>query len=467
MISDRSFCRVYWNGSRLPAVDKENEMRNVIAWGTLCCVAACCLVASTRADEPASEDFQRRYESSLGFAIDVFQYAAANAKPDENVLVSPLSLCRSLGAAALGADGKTRKELDAFLERAVGADDWSAQSASVFNALKSGDELTAVGGVWIQKGYDVQDSYLKRLRAFSDMEAFVVDLKESTINRWFDEKTGGRVQNAVKGIKSNTRVVIGDAITFLGKWERSFDPAGTKERPFTEIDGKRVLVPTMIQKENFRYCQKGGVQYVELDYRDGRYTMAIVVPDANMTYQNLENVLNADEVVDWRRSSRSTEMMLSMPKFAAKFDVDMNPVLKKMGVRDAFDRDAADFSAMAANGAKRGDDALYVDQVLQSATIKVNEEGTEAAAATGVLLGAMGLPSYVNLTIDRPFVYFIRENTTGQVVFIGRTVKPTFDPDDPEMKTPEVEPGSRVMPMGMGGMSGGIGGMGIVPGAGM
>ncbi|MBR5757584.1 MAG: serpin family protein, partial [Thermoguttaceae bacterium] len=361
----------------------------------------------------------------------------------------------------------TRKELDAFLERAVGADDWSAQSASVFNALKSGDELTAVGGVWIQKGYDVQDSYLKRLRAFSDMEAFVVDLKESTINRWFDEKTGGRVQNAVKGIKSNTRVVIGDAITFLGKWERSFDPAGTKERPFTEIDGKRVLVPTMIQKANFRYCQKGGVQYVELDYRGGRYTTAIVVPDANMTYQNLENVLNADEVVDWRRSSRSTEMMLSMPKFAAKFDVDMNPVLKKMGVRDAFDRDSADFSAMAANGAKRGNDALYVDQVLQSATIKVNEEGTEAAAATGVLLGAMGLPSYVNLTIDRPFVYFVRENTTGQIVFIGRTVKPTFDPDDPDMKTPEVEPGSRVMPMGMGGMSGGMGGMGIVPGAGM
>ena len=137
------------------------------------------------------------------------------------------------------------------------------------------------------------------------------------------------------------------------------------------------------------------------------------------------------------------------------------------GVRDAFDRDSADFSAMAANGAKRGNDALYVDQVLQSATIKVNEEGTEAAAATGVLLGAMGLPSYVNLTIDRPFVYFVRENTTGQIVFIGRTVKPTFDPDDPDMKTPEVEPGSRVMPMGMGGMSGGMGGMGIVPGAGM
>ena len=443
-------------------------MRNVIAWVALFWVAAGLFAASARADEPSSEDFQRCYESSLEFAIDVFQYVAANAKPDENVLISPLSLYRALGAAALGADGKTKKELDAFLARAAGADDWRAQSASTFDALKSGDELTTVGGVWIQKGYDIQDSYLRRLRDFSDQEAFVVDLKESTINRWFEEKTGGRVQTPVKGIKSNARVVVGDAITFLGKWENSFDPAGTKERPFKELDGKLVSVPTMVQKGNFRYCRKGGVQYVELDYRGGRRTMAIVAPDENASYQEIENVVNAKEAVDWNRSSQLTEIMLFMPKFAAKFDVDMTPVLKKMGVRDAFDKTRADFSAMAANGAKTGDDALYVDQVSQSATIKVNEEGTEAAFATSLILGAMGVPSYVNLAIDRPFIYFVRDNTTGQILFIGRTVKPTFDSDDPDMKTPEVAPGSGfAAPMGASRMGGMSGGMGARRGAGM
>ena len=159
--------------------------------------------------------------------------------------------------------------------------------------------------------------------------------------------------------------------------------------------------------------------------------MAIVFPDKAQGYLDLEKSLNAEKLTAWKNDARMTDVMLHMPKFAFEQKVDLIPLMREMGVETAFSI-GADFSRMTSTT------MVFISRAFQQATLKVNESGTEAAAGTAAV-GAMGMPSYIFFPLNRPFIYFIRENSTGEILFIGRVVKPKADPDDPDMKAQIVE----------------------------
>ncbi|MBP5621392.1 MAG: serpin family protein [Thermoguttaceae bacterium] len=402
--------------------------------------------------ESSSNSFQENYESSLNFALNVFQNVVADAKPDENVVVSPLGFYRALEATSLGASGETKTEIDAVLKGAIGSDDWRTRSAAVFKALKSGDELSSAGCLLTKSTVGAQESYVEQLRALrDDFTVFNVegDADSSVVNDWVEKKTNGSVRDFLTTIEFQaSSFIVVDAISFQGKWKEAFNPDGTRDDVFCSVDSKLYLIPVMHTGGKFRYCERDGFQYVELDYQDGRYTMALIAPSSNSDYQSAEKKLNAREIADWNRSAPLTKIGLSLPKFNANFKTSLKAVAEKMGVRIAFDERKANFAALTG----RDEDGLfYLSQILQNATLNVDEQGTEARVATSSHVTVLSAPPLVEFC--RPFIYFIRENSTGQIAFIGRMVKPVAGPNEPPLEEyrmrifkPSVDP--RKTPLG-------------------
>ena len=232
--------------------------------------------AQDKSQSEPSSSFQENYETSLNFALNVFQNVAADAQPDENVVVSPLGFYRALEATSLGASGETKTEIDSVLKEAIGSDDWQNRSAAVFKALKSGEELSSAGCL-LTKSSSAQDSYVKQLNELRD--DFTVfdanrDAEPSIVNDWVEKKTNGRVRDFLNSIEflASSFIVV-DAINFQGKWKEEFNPDNTQEDVFRSVDSKLYLVPVMNTGGKFRYCERDDFQYVELDYQDGRYTM--------------------------------------------------------------------------------------------------------------------------------------------------------------------------------------------------
>ena len=374
-------------------------------------------------------------EASLEFAIDVFQKVASTAEADENVVFSPFGFYQTLEALSLATAGETKAEIDAAMKQTGVGEDWTARMASVIEKLNADPEVSVAGGVWVNKGFKLKKSYIDSLAHFTDQEALELDFSDpespAVINDWFEQKTNGNIKDLIDSFGPHEIFVIGGAVHFLGEWEHTFDPNATYEGEFEALDGERYSTPMMALNEHFAYRHSDGVHYLELDYRDRRYSMAIVFPDKAQGYLDLEKSLNAEKLTAWKNDARMTDVMLHMPKFAFEQKVDLIPLMREMGVETAFSI-GADFSRMTSTT------MVFISRAFQQATLKVNESGTEAAAGTAAV-GAMGMPSYIFFPLNRPFIYFIRENSTGEILFIGRVVKPKVDPDDPDMKAQIVE----------------------------
>jgi serpin B len=288
--------------------------------------------------------------------------------------------------------------------------------------------MNIANSLWGQDGWPFLQDYLDLLAVNYGAGLHLVDFEHATenarkqINDWVSNQTNKHIQDIIPAgmLDPSTRLALANAIYFKATWEHEFDPNKTSDGSFTLLDGETVNVPMMGMEtgEEYAYAAGDGWQAIALPYKGGLTDMVVIVPDLG-NYAAFESTLTTDRYNEILANLQTQKVFLSMPKFTFETLYGLSDTLIQMGMKDAFDPSLADFSGMD------GQHTLYIGDALHKAFIAVDEKGTEAAAATIVLMMAGAMPPQgVILTIDRPFFYVIRDIPSGTILFMGRVMDP-------------------------------------------
>jgi serpin B len=373
-------------------------------------------------------------EGNSVFAFELYQ---AVREEEGNLFYSPHSISVALAMTYAGARNRTAEQMAATLqflleqEKLHPAFNWlDVELASRGEGAQGKDgegfKLNIVNAIWGQKGYSflpafldvLAENYGTGLRILD----FITETEKSrvTINDWVSDQTEGRIEDLIPqgAIDALTRLVLTNAIYFNAAWENPFDEDVTADGPFYLLDGGQVTVPMMRQTESFGYTEGEGYQAVELPYDGSELSMVILLP-ASGNFQAFEKGLQAQQVDAIINDLQNTDVSLRMPKFEFDSEFSLKDTLAGMGMPDAFSGDA-DFSGMTGNR------ELAISDVVHKAFVAVDEAGTEAAAATAVIMKLTAVPEPpVEVTIDRPFIFLIRDIETGAILFVGRVLNPS------------------------------------------
>jgi serpin B len=285
-----------------------------------------------------------------------------------------------------------------------------------------------------EKSYVFDKAFLDETKQAFDAPLELADFKvnfereRETINAWVEKQTESRIKNLLpKGaLTKETRLVLVNAIYFLAKWANPFTDV-TTDRAFFVSKSESKKLPTMSERATFHYAKVGNYEVIELAYRGGQYAMRIVLPTDVDGLATVEAGLTANDISDWRTAMKPTEILLHLPKFNLRPAVeDLTGALSKLGMGPIFDRNIADFTGIA-NPASAAD-RLFISAIFHKAFVEVNEQGTEAAAATAVNItnDVAEIPKPVtNVKVDHPFIFFIVDKNTDLVLFMGRVVDPS------------------------------------------
>jgi serpin B len=377
-------------------------------------------------------------ECNNKFALNLY----AKLKSTEgNLFFSPYSISTALAMTYAGAKGQTARQMVDVLNFPTKSEEHKPYLSQEqfhcdfgkiikdMNARGTEDkyELSVANALWGQKGYEFLDEFLDLVKSNYDGGLNEVDFVEATeqarqtINMWVEEKTKDKIKELIKEgvLSSMTRLVLTNAIYFKGNWASQFDEEQTIDAPFYVSASEEIVVPMMNQKGEFGYTETGDLQALELPYVEDELSMVIVLPKAKDGIDEVEEELTEEELAGWMEKLREREVVVSIPKFKMTQELSLAEVLQSMGIVDAF-TSVADFSGM--NG-KRD---LFISAVIHKAYVDVNEEGTEAAAATaiGMRLTAIEEPPPV-FRADHPFIFIIRDKVTDSILFLGRVINPT------------------------------------------
>jgi serpin B len=377
-------------------------------------------------------------EGNSAFAFKLYQ---ALKEEEGNLFYSPYSISLALAMTYAGARGETAQQMadtlqfllePANLHPAFNWLDMELASRGEGAQGKDGEgfRLNIVNDIWGQKDYEFLPAFLDVLAENYGAGLRVLDFINETeqsrvaINKWVSKQTEGRIEDLIPpgAIDALTRLVLTNAIYFNAAWEHPFDKKVTTNGPFYLLDGGQVTVPMMKQTESFGYSVGEGYQAVELTYDGGELSMVILLP-ASGNFGDFEEGLQAQQVSDIISGLQLTEVALTMPKFEFQSEFSLKDTLSAMGMGDAFSPDEADFSGMT------GNHELFISDVIHKAFVAVDEAGTEAAAATAVIVGTTSAPGEptVEVTLDRPFIFLIRDIETGAILFVGRVLNPMPD----------------------------------------
>jgi serpin B len=351
-----------------------------------------------------------------------------------NVVLSPYSLSTALAMAYAGARGETQREMAGVLQFPVGQQDVHTAFQALEEQLGAQDrffrnddsdrfELDIANALWGQERYGFLPTYNTLLETHYGAGINEVDFASNseaarrTINEWVSDRTQTKIPELIPAgqITPDMVLVLTNAVYLKGAWKRPFDEADTAPGPFTVLSGEEKIVPMMRQEGLFFYGRSETVQALELRYENSSLAMVILLPDVG-EFPAIEAALAPAEVDSLLRSMNWRLVSVEMPRFSFSSTYSLGKTLAEMGMRVAFTPDA-DFSGMA------GANPVILSEVFHEAFIDVNEEGTEAAAATAVIAvgaGPMEPPAPVNFTVDRPFLFLIRDMQTGTILFVGR-----------------------------------------------
>jgi serpin B len=378
----------------------------------------------------AGDDMTKLAQNNNAFALDLFQQLRAERG---NLFFSPYSISTALAMTAGGARGATEQQLVAALHFSLDRQRlhpaFADLQATLNKIQKSGHvKLSVANSLWPHNKHPFLADYLALTKRCYGVEITPMDYEHAadaaaaTINKWVAEKTQNKINNIIPpgALDALTRLVLVNAIYFKGNWEQPFQKDATQSAPFMLAAGKSVSAPLMRQSREFRYAAADGVQLLELPYAGDELSMLVLLPDKIDGLADLEKKLTAPKLGEWTRQLRKREVNIFLPKFKMTTRFELSRVLMALGMQDAFGS-AADFSGMD------GQRDLYISAILHKAFVDVNEEGTEAAAATAVIARAMAImeppPTF---RADHPFLFLIREKSTGSILFLGRVADPTL-----------------------------------------
>lgn len=375
-------------------------------------------------------DLQAAASASNQFALDLFRRAATAS---ENAIISPLNVRHALGVTWAGAAGQTRLDMATALRFSEAHED--AEHAALMGLLahavategEDAPEISGAARVWVQQGRDVVEAFQTRLETTYGAAFAAIDFQgnadavRGVINRWVAGETRNRIPEVLPrgSVSSDTRLVLSTAIYMNADWVTPFEKESTRNGPFTLASGQSVQVPMMHQSEHQRHAVSESYVAVERPYRGSNLAMLLVMPTTG-TLEQFETDLDAPAWEAIVESLGNGEVRLTMPKFEFESAADLAGPLKAMGMAVAFS-DQADFSRMVS------EESLMIGGVYHGAFLRVDEKGTEAAAATAVTMNVTSAPIMdepVEITLDRPFVFAIRDLETGAIVFMGRVVDP-------------------------------------------
>jgi serpin B len=387
-------------------------------------------ITATKADEAGLVTL---VDGNSAFALDLYQELKAE---DGNLFYSPYSISAALAMTYAGARGETEQQM----ADALNFDLPQNQLHPAFNLLdqelarrgegargkdEEGFRLHVVNAIWGQKDYTFLPEFLDVLAENYGAGLRILDFANApeesriTINNWVSDQTESRIEDLIPQgmIDIFTRLVLTNAIYFNAAWQYPFREEATKDSPFYLLDGGEVTVSMMSQTESFGYAEDDDYQAVELTYDGGELSMVILLPRSGH-FEAFEESLNAERVSVIINSLEPGQVTLAMPKFEFESAFQMKETLMAMGMPVAFS-DMADFSGMT------GGRDLYISEVVHKAFVSVDEAGTEAAAATAVIMKMTALPAEpVKFTANRPFIFIIRDIETGAILFLGRILNP-------------------------------------------
>jgi serpin B len=366
--------------------------------------------------------------NSAAFAIALYRRLAASPG---NFLFSPYSVATALCMAHAGARGRTREEIEAALGATRG------ELLDVFGGLarelrRLGDakpharfQLRTANSLWHQAGYPVDTGLVDSLSRELGAQVIAADFQErpreavARLNAWVAEATEGRIPAIAGWLDPLTRVILANAVYFKAAWQWPFEAAATRPAPFRLLDGHSVEVPMMHHKRAFGYARSRGIQAVRLPYSNDWFALTILLPDTGRL-EAAERKLDSSMLLDLvglREGGR--DLRLWLPRFRIESAVELRPHCEALGIVDAFGP-RADFSGISS------EPGFALSQVLHRARVDVDEEGTEAAAATATIMvgAALWAPKPREVRVDRPFLFVISDRPTGSILFMGRVVDP-------------------------------------------
>jgi serpin B len=384
------------------------------------------------------------------FALDFYGFLSRGAKVQSNICFSPWSIENSFCVAYEGARGKTAEELAAVLgiQEDAKARRVSARylisllqkkgSANLDDALA----LACANALWIQQGFKVNGDFIEKSMKYYDCLIDNVDFKTvggiDRINEWVSSVTKNKIMHLIKPGTADGNVVmfIGNAVYFKANWVYKFDKKATTDADFSIDANRSVKTAMMCMTGYLSYAETDNAQLLELPYRGGRVSMFIILPklrnDESALYKlsSLESSFTTGNLKSWKSMMRREQVILSLPRFTLDVRYDLLAILKVMGIRKAFEPEA-DFSAISKN--------LFIGGAVHKTFLELNEEGTEAAAATVIQYEVGSLPPErppVHFDANHPFVFFIQDNDSQAMLFVGRIIDPTERiPESVKLKT--------------------------------
>jgi serpin B len=389
--------------------------------------------------EPAvtAAQLQTLAEDNTAFALNFYEQLRSS---EGNLIYSPFSISVALAMTMAGAEGDTQAAMQEALQLSLPIETlypaYNALLLSIEGSEKLSNEnaqgdpftLNIANSIWGQTGYPFKEPFLNTLAQNFGAGMHTVDYVRApgaarqAINGWVEDETQDKIKDLLPegSVDAMTRLVLANAIYFKGSWYTAFDVNATQSAPFTLLNGSQTDVDMMaLNGEHLMYGERNGFQIIQLPYMSTDFVMTLIVPDEG-EFSHVENALTAEAYQDWTSQLDYTLVNVQMPKFDFETSVNANAILMALGMGDAFDGSTADFSGMT------DEDRLVISEVLHKATITVDESGTEAAAATAVVMKlTSAMPEdAIDLTMDRPFMFFIEHQPTGSVLFMGRVVEP-------------------------------------------
>lgn len=377
----------------------------------------------------APDDVRAVAKGSNVFALRAFSELA---KREGNLFFSPYSISSALAMTYAGARGRTATQMAEVLAFSLPPDRLNPALSGLMaglNAKGKPYELHVANALWGQTQYPFAPAFLQTIKThfgggFREVDFINTANRErarQAINAWTEELTANKIIELVApGVLSDlSRLVLTNAIYFKGRWALPFEASATQPMPFTISETQKVAVPMMRRAGDFGYAQDGSVQVLELPYAGGDLSMVVLLPAASSSVGKLEKDL-PQRLDGWLAAISPEEVEVYLPRFKLEQEFVLNEPLIVLGMADAFSDAAADFSGMRADAGRD----LYISNVIHKAFVDVNEVGTEAAAATAVVMGTKSVSRKPVFKADRPFLFLIRDVRAGTVLFMGRLSDP-------------------------------------------
>jgi len=361
------------------------------------------------------------------FSFDLYKKLKDKNK-GKNLFYSPASISIALAMTYTGARGNTEKQMAKVLHFTLPQEHLYSTYSKLIENLKSNKdyELHIANALWLQKDYKYLPEFLNIMERYYKGRFNEVDYRTNPenarlkINNWVSKETKGKIKDILNpgDITTLTRLVLTNAIYFKGKWISEFNKQFTKDEDFYLINEKIIKVKMMFQENKFNYFENGKLQLLELPYKGDKISMVIILPKNLQKLESIENTINEKKLQEWIKNAVNTKVKTYIPRFKFTQRYDLSTILKSIGMKDAFDGAKADFSGI--DGRKD----LYISKVIHKAFVEVNEEGTEASAATGVIMERTCIERTVTFKANHPFIFLIRDKNTGCILFMGKIINP-------------------------------------------